>query len=81
MQANRVPDAVLEHWYTCGRKIAYSTETVARMVAIPGNQVYQCPFGTHWHQGRPSSTPWNHPKRMQARRLWTKRRRMDLNRT
>lgn len=76
-RAHRIPAAVLDRWYVCGRKRALPSEVIATLYAETTRvktRAYPCPHGAHWHIGRPQDgrapMGMNHSRRQNAARLY-----------
>lgn len=73
-EAGYPPDVILEHWYKCGRKQALLSEGAAALaVWSPTRHYYWCPFGDHWHVGRPQVAKRDRWL-SNARKLWKQNR-------
>lgn len=74
MKGSSVPKPVLLHWYVCGRKALLTTETIAHLYKQEHQTAYRCPYGDHWHVGRPHQGPvtMNRKFVLNARAEWNR---------
>lgn len=71
-------DGDVLRWYECERKVPLTAAQVNdRLAQGTPRQPYPCPYGSHWHMGRPRLNPVDnhavrHGRVKNARKAWLK---------
>lgn len=65
-------ERVLQNFYECERKTAYTSHDEAVANCEQNHVVYECSYKKHWHQGTPRSNTWrNKPHKIQLNQWQT----------